>query len=237
MPRETQTMRHGHKLHRQLQPGKATVSLNDLETEAQIRGRQWQFNPPKASHHGGDWERKIQSVKNILDASQLLLGPRSLSRDEFTTFLAEATSIVNNTPLSDISEDPNDPVPLSPAMLLTLKSCPNPATLEEYTERDILAYGKRRWRRIQYLAEQFWIRWRKEYIQSLQPRRKWLHQKPSLNTRDVVLLRNVTTRRNHWPIGRVMETKRSPDGRVRTATIRVGTPGNPSYALSPSSSC
>ncbi|KAA0189242.1 hypothetical protein HAZT_HAZT003628 [Hyalella azteca] len=136
---------------------RATVSLNDLETEAQIQGCQSQFNPPKASHHGGVWERKIQSAK-ILDASLLLLGPRSLSRDEFTTFLAEATSIVNNTPLSDISEDPNDPVPLSPAMLLTLKSCPNPTTLEEYTERDILAYGKRRWRQIQYLAEQFWIR-------------------------------------------------------------------------------
>ena len=204
----------------------ATVSLNDLETEAQIHGCQWQFNPPKASHHGGVWERKIQSVKKILDASLLLLGPRSISRDEFTTFLAEATSIVNNTPLSDISEDPNDPVPLSPAMLLTLKSCPNPATLEDYTERDILAYGKRRWRRIQYLAEQFWIRWRKEYIQNLQPRRKWLHQKPSLKTGDVVLVRNLAMKRNHWPIGRVMETKCSADGRVRTATIRVGTPGN-----------
>ncbi|KAA0198983.1 hypothetical protein HAZT_HAZT009702 [Hyalella azteca] len=123
-------------------------------------------------HHGGVWERKIHSVKKILDASLLLQGPRSLSRDEFTFFLAEATSIVKNTPLSYISEDPNDPEPLSPAMLLTLKSCPNPATLEDYTERDILAYGKRRRGRIQYLAEQFWIRWRKEYIQNLQPRRK-----------------------------------------------------------------
>ncbi|KAA0189324.1 hypothetical protein HAZT_HAZT008843 [Hyalella azteca] len=80
-------------------------------------------------------------------------GKRSLSRDEFTTFLAEATSVVNNTPLSFISEDQYDPVPLSPAMLLTLKSCPNPAPLEDYTERDILAYGKGRWRRIQYFAE------------------------------------------------------------------------------------
>jgi hypothetical protein len=161
-----------------------------------------------------------------LDASLLLLVPKSLSRDEFTTLLAEATSIVNNTPLSDISEDPNDPVPLSPAMLLTLKPCPNLATSEDYTECDILAYGKRRWRRIQYLAEQFWIRWRKEYIQNLQPRRKWLHQKPSLKTGDVVLVRNLATKRNHWPIGRVMETKCSADGLVRTATIRVGTPEN-----------
>jgi hypothetical protein len=51
------------------------------------------------------------------------------------------------------------------------------------------------------IAEQFWMRWRKEYIQNLQPRRKWLHQKPSLKTGDVVLVRNSDEEKSlaNWP--------------------------------------
>ena len=32
---------------------------------------------------------------------------------------------------------------------------PNPSTLEKFSKDDILAYGKLRYRRIQYLSEQF----------------------------------------------------------------------------------
>ena len=37
----------------------------------------WEMNPPHASHYGGVWERKIGSLKRILDATFTQLGQRS----------------------------------------------------------------------------------------------------------------------------------------------------------------
>ena len=45
---------------------------------------------------------------------------RTLVNDDSVTLLQEACAIVNNTPLCEVSEDPNDPIPLTPAALLTL---------------------------------------------------------------------------------------------------------------------
>ena len=103
----------------------------------------WKINPQKASHFGGVWERKIATVKRVIDASLLQLGPRRPSRDELCTFLQEAAAVLNNTPLCPISSQPEDPFPITTAMLLTLKGNPIPAPPEAYTETDRLAYGPR----------------------------------------------------------------------------------------------
>ena len=116
-------------------------------------GVTWHFNPAHSSHHGGVWERKVGAIRRVLEASLFNLRTRYPTRDEMTTFLAEAISIVNNTPMWTISSDPKA---LSPAMLLTLRDDPNPPPLDQFTEDDLLAYGKSRWRRGQYLAECFW---------------------------------------------------------------------------------
>ena len=80
-------------------------------------------------------------IKRIIDSCLLQLGPRLPSRDEMCTFLQEAASILNNTPLCPISSEPNDPFPITPAMLLTLKDDPNPAPPEAFSVDDRLAYG------------------------------------------------------------------------------------------------
>ena len=82
---------------------------------------EWKFLPPHASHFAGVWERKVVAIKSVLDISLKQLGPRTLSREEFSTFIQEAASIVNHTPLGEVSADPNDPVPISPMSLLTLR--------------------------------------------------------------------------------------------------------------------
>ena len=62
-------------------------------------GTSWQLNPPHASHHGGSWERKIGSVRRVLESSMAVVSNKCLSRDEFATFIAEASAVVNNSPL------------------------------------------------------------------------------------------------------------------------------------------
>ena len=196
------------------------IKVDDLKQQFLLRNIKWVFNPPQASHMGGSWERKIGSVRRVLEAAFTVLGNRQLTYDEFVTTLAEASGIVNRTPLWVTSSDPNDPVPLTPDMILTLRS-ENPVMKEDYTQDDLLRYGKTRYRRVQYLAEQFWTRWRSEYLHTLTERRKWMARKPCLRIDDIVLIRERYARRNDWPMGRVTDVRASADGLIRSATIRL----------------
>ena len=89
-----------------------------------------------------------------------------------------------------MSSDASNPLPLSPATLLTLREHPNHITLDSFTEDDLDAYGPSRYRKIQYLAEQFWIRWRSEHLHQLTLRRKWQTPSRCFVEGDVVLVRN-----------------------------------------------
>ncbi|KAF2343942.1 hypothetical protein FHG87_025302, partial [Trinorchestia longiramus] len=160
----------------------------------------WIFNPPGASHRDGVWERKIETLKNAMATLLARAGSHNLSRDDLSTFFQEAASIVNNTPLWGVSSDPNDPCPLSPAMLMTMKSRDDPAGTFSYA--DLLAYGKRRWRRVQFLADCFWNRWRRSYLSNLTFRRKWKSPR-KYEVGDIVLVQDRNTKRNRWPIGRI----------------------------------
>ena len=150
----------------------------------------------------------------------LQVGQRGLSYDEFVTILAEASAIVNQTPLWRMSDHPDDPAPLTPAMLLTLRE-DSDVIREQFSDKDLLQYGKQRYRRAQYLAQQFWVRWRNEYLHTLTQRHKWKARKSCITVGDVVLIRDKQAARNHWPLGRVSDVRRSKDGLVRSVTVRT----------------
>ena len=189
----------------------STVSLKDVQAEMQTRECTWHFNPPHASHFGGAWERKIGAVKRIFEGSMSQLKGRVLSRDEFSTLILEETAIVNNTPMWEITSDPKDPSPISPAMLLTLKDSPNPPSPQSYTTDDISSYGAKRWRRVQFLADCFWNKWRTHYLASLQERSKWMFKRRNIKTGDVILLKTNNEKRNTWPMAIVKHVKFSSD--------------------------
>ena len=192
---------------------------------------EWVFNPPHASHFGGIWERQIGTVRRVLDAMFLDLGKHQLTHEILVTFLAEAAAIVNSRPLCCISPDADDPQPLNPSMLLTHKTQQLQPLPGNFVRQD--EYGRRRWRRVQYLADQFWVRWKREYLQSLQPRRKWHDVKQDLGNGDVVLLRDKELPRCQWPLARVVKVHPSEDGRVRKAEVTVCTNGTKRTYLRP----
>lgn len=194
------------------------INLENLSQGVKDLTCQWIFNPPHAPHFGGAWERKVGQVKRALDVAILQAGLKLLSLDELTTLLQEAAAIVNATPLWELSSDANEPQPLSPAMLLTMKS-----TLpeEQCYDNDGAAYGRRRWRRVQHLADEFWTRWRKEYLQELQTRQKWIMKTRSLSIGDIVLVRDRSAKRNSWQVAIIIKIKNSVDGLVRSATVKV----------------
>lgn len=160
----------------------------------------WLFNPPHSSHFGGVWERLIGVTRRVLDSMLLEIPPGSLTHEILTTFIAEASAIVNSRPLVPVSTDPEDPLPLSPSLILTHK----PDNTVDYIPTDGKDLLRSQWRRVQHLADTFWKRWRTQYLQTLQNYRKWKQEKRNLVIGDVILLKDNSVTRNSWPLGRVV---------------------------------
>ena len=178
------------------------------------------MNVPHASHMGGVWERMIRSAKNVLTA--LITAHSDQLDDELLrTFMAEAECIVNCRPLTTVESTPLDTAaPICPNQILTQRTdvvLPPPGDFER---ADL--YVKRRWRRVQHLANEFWSRWRREFLPSLQERRKWQRSEPNIGRGDIVLVVDDDTPRSRWPLSRVISAKAGADGLVRTVRVQMG---------------
>lgn len=120
---------------------------------------------------GGVWERQIRSVCNVL-SSLLQTNGFQFNHEALTTFMCVAEAIVNSRPLTtDSLNNPTSLNPLTPNHLLTMKTkvlLPPPFVFQAPDK-----YRRKHWRRVQHLANEFWIRWKKEYLLNLQQGQKW----------------------------------------------------------------
>ena len=82
-------------------------------------------------------------------------------------------------------------------------------------------YCRRRWRAVQHLANEFWSRWRKEFLLSLQERQKGDTARSNLEVGDIVLLVDDDVKRNKWPMGRIVDTFPGDDGLVRKVDVKT----------------
>ena len=179
----------------------------------------FEMNVPSARHMGGVWERQIRTVRcvllSLLDQAGLQLDDESLR-----TLMYEVAAIINSRPLSvDNLNDPMSLKPLTPNHLLTLKSkviLPPPG---EFQKTDM--YCRKRWRRVQHLANEFWTRWKKEYIQNLQPRSKWIRPQRNMRVNDIVIIKDDGLPRNQWRLGRISEACPDADELVRKVRITL----------------
>jgi hypothetical protein len=176
---------------------------------------QWHFNPPAASHMGGVWERMIRSIRQILRA---VIKEQLVTDETLLTVMAEVEKVLNDRPLTPLSNDPLDPTPLTPSNLLLLRSNSSLPIAVCDREHD---YARRRWRQAQYLASLFWRRWLKEYLPTLQIRQKWTQPRRNLKVNDLVLMVDESAPRGQWPLGRVVEVYADTTGFVRSAKVRT----------------
>jgi len=140
-----------------------------------------------------------------------------LDDESLQTFFVEIESILNNRPLTPVSDDPNDFSALTPMSFLHGSIDPV-FPLDVFIESD----GYRRsWRRVQLLADRFWARWLKQYLPMLQLRQKWLQPTRNLRVGDLVLMKNEAVRRGNWPKALVTDIFPDQDGIVRRVRIRT----------------
>ena len=187
-----------------------------LTKDLQQENITWHFNPPTASHFGGVWERLIRSVRKILYAL-LKEQTGSIDDESLCTLFCEIEQILNNRPITPLSDDINDVRALTPNDLLLVRPEHGlPPGLFDKNDN----YTRRRWRKVQYLANLFWKRWHRDYLPLLQQCQKWLKPQHNLSVGDIVLLIENSPR-SSWPLARVVDIHSDDKGRVRVVTVKT----------------
>ncbi|GFW48438.1 integrase catalytic domain-containing protein [Trichonephila clavipes] len=128
-----------------------------IERETEIQRIKWKFNPPTAAWWGGWWERLIRVLKDLLKRT---LGNAVLTYEELLTVLCDCESIVNSRPLTYVSEDSDDLIPLTPTMFMMSNASLDVTDLDL---SDFARFQKRVKFRARFLKD-LRGRFRKEYL-------------------------------------------------------------------------
>lgn len=149
-----------------------------------------------------------------------ILRQQVLDDEGLQTALCEVEAILNDRPITTVSDDHNDLEALTPNHLLQLKGKPiMPPGL--FHKEDL--YSRKRWKQIQYLVDLFWKRWIKEYLPLLQERQKWNVARRNLAAGDVVLIVDDTAPRSSWLMARVIKPLPDAKGQVRSVLLKTKT--------------
>jgi hypothetical protein len=176
---------------------------------------EWKFIEPHSPWWGGFWERMVRSVK---EAMRKVLKDALLTEMELLTVFKSIQAQVNSRPLCVISDSAGEPLPITPAHLFMGRSMLDlPPTPPTWSERD--ENLNQRWLNRELLKSQFFKRWTMEYLPSLSPRAKWRTVRKDLAVDDVVLISDKKRKRREWPLGRIVELRKSKDGRVRAVRV------------------
>ncbi|XP_077968353.1 uncharacterized protein LOC120334750 [Styela clava] len=169
-----------------------------------------------------DDAKGMQAYARLMRKCGLVLGEisQSITHEKLETLLVEVESILNSRPITPVIMDHSADEPLTPNHLLLVGSSPN-VSPGVFTKRD--CYVRQRWRQIQYLADEFWRRWIKEYLPTITQRSKWTKGRDNFKVDDMVLLVDESIPRGRWTVGRVINTFADKHGLVRSVLVRTGT--------------
>ncbi|XP_047032834.1 uncharacterized protein LOC124639490 [Helicoverpa zea] len=191
--------------------GRVLKSSREAVTEyGSTEGIRFKFSPAYSPHFGGIWEAGVKSSKHHL---KRIAGNAALTFEELATLFTQIEAILNSRPLSPLSSDPTDLLPLTPGHFLIgrpLKSVPS--LLIEKSRAN-------RYERIEQLRQQFWERWRREYLAELQQRTKWRRPDRELKVGDLVILKEDNLPPLCWRLGRITKLYQGPDGVSRVADV------------------
>ncbi|XP_044760794.1 uncharacterized protein LOC123318243 [Coccinella septempunctata] len=186
-----------------------------LENVAGADNIEHHFLPGNAPHLGGLWEAGIKSVKTHL---KRVIGEQILTYEEFYTVLVQIEAVLNSRPLTPMSSDVNDLSVLTAGHFLTLEPL---HALPDQDVTDVPMSRLKRWQLIQRLQQDFWQRWKREYLHTLQQRSKWLSDTDAPTIGTLVLIKNDNAPPLKWEMGRILQVHPGLDKVVRVATFKV----------------
>ncbi|XP_077970607.1 uncharacterized protein LOC120336254 [Styela clava] len=157
----------------------------------------------------------IRSIRRIFNA---VTQGQTMTDEVFRTALIECESCLNSRPIIPVTFDPRDEEPLTPNHLLLLRSNQNmpPGVFDKND-----CYVKRRWAQSQYLANEFWRRWIREYLPTIIERHKWFQKERNFKKEDVVLVVDDSQPRSRWAMGRIVDVYPDKKGLIRTVLVKI----------------
>ena len=175
---------------------------------------EWKFIPARSPHFGGLWESSVKSFKSHF---KKVINDTALTYEEMLTLINQIEAILNSRPITPMSNNPNDPLPLTPAHLMM----GGPITALDEKLLINIPYNLINWQKITQMVQSFWTRYQKEYLHTLQQRKKWKTPTDNISIGDIVLLHEDNVPTNKWPIGCVINVFPGTDGNVRAAEVRI----------------
>ena len=197
--------------------------LKDLDYEAISRrlgvsfekATVWEFIPPRAPHFGGSWEIMVKAMKR---AVKVVANGADYTEDQFRTFVAQAASLLNARPLT--------------RMLIRDKVTivtPNSFIRGNYNIELVPTSLEKKYSRLgarylltEKMSREVWKQFIHELLPELRPRTKWLKTFPNLEVGQLVLVIDKAAEKGEWKLAIVEQVNISEDGKVRSATVRIG---------------
>lgn len=188
---------------------------SDLERKLTKDNITWLFNAPASPNFGGLFESAVKSAKTH---ARRVIGDTKLTFEELTTLFTKIEAILNSRPLCPLSTDPMDLEVLTPGHFLIGQPL---VALPEYPYTELKDSRLSRYQQIQKMSQHFWLRWRNEYLHTLQQRCKWtsVTEPPKLD--DLVLIKDENLSPLTWRRGRVVKLLPGKDSIIRVAEIKT----------------
>ena len=127
-------------------------------------------------------------MRNLLSALLRTNGTQ-LNDEALRTFMCETEAVINSRPLTaENLMSPDSVEVLTPNHILTMKTKVVLLPPGHFQSAD--QYSKKWWRRVQHLTNEFWCRWKKEFLHTLQERKKWTQTRRNIQHNDIVILKD-----------------------------------------------
>lgn len=186
----------------------------DIAEWLATNGTEWHYIPPRTPNFGGLWEAGVKSTKHHL---RRVIGTTTLTFEEITTVLAQIEACLNSRPISQISDNPDDPCPLTPGHFLV----GGPLLLPPDSNYESSNVGSlRRWQHSQKIVQDFWRKWSQEYLVQFLQRHKWSTQIPEPQIGDVVLVKEDDLPPARWLYGIIVDKHPGADKITRVVSLR-----------------
>ncbi|GFX54732.1 integrase catalytic domain-containing protein [Trichonephila clavipes] len=178
---------------------------------------QWKFIPPRSPNSGGLWEAGVKSFKHHLNRT---LVNSKITFEEFETIIIQIEGILNSRPLVPLSDNINEYEVLTPGHFIIgrpISAIPEPAIL------DISDNRLSRWQYTTKCVQTLWKRWKNDYLNHLQPRKKWQFEKNNVAVGCLVLLKENDLPPCKWAMARILEVIYGTHGKVRVVKLKTAT--------------
>ena len=142
-----------------------------------------------------------------------------MTYEQLHTYVVEIEAILNSRPLTPVSSDPNDLLPLNPGHFIIGSSM---TSIPQDNLCQVPAHRLNCWELAQQMRRHFWDRWHKEYLNEMISRSKW---QLSTNQDNITIGTLVVVKEDNlppmkWSLALIIEIHPGRDGIVREVTLQ-----------------